>query len=518
MSLTRMCHRSTEPCRHYGIFSITERVLLSIVMKIKAIAVCTLQKFRIAWIVLWMALCIYSTQSSSSPCNLMIKDVDEEFGFYQEGEFIIGGVFTIRAGTTNFKGAKSYMKDFFSVDDDFRALLNVLVFRFAIHKVNQNAEILPNITLGYHMTDSSLDAGLAVRNVLQILSGPQKTVPNYLCSGEGKLVGFIGDHYSVTTIPMAQILGLYGYTQISYGATDPSLTDRRLYPHVFRTVQNDHVHYLAVIELLKYFGWTWVGIFTTDDDAGDKEREILTKYMISHGICVEFTYKLGIETLTDDMSFKALEASAAVFKNSTSKVIVVCGSYVYINAVFSIFNSFVSDKTFIFPPIWVSRSSVHLLPIPAINGSLAVELYPLSLPDKEHFFDGIDKMNSTNNSPGSHYFLTIAKCLSANRGKSKIVCETTSGTGEKYPNMDGFVNQGVTPRIYYAVENLAKALHNMQLLRKGKSDNKRRHYYKHQVEVTSYLQFKKNILHNSNVQNVHLDSIFNKYTVFPVQN
>lgn len=247
---------------------------------------------------------------------------------------------------------------------------------------------------------------------------------------------------------------------------------------------------MAVIELLKHFSWTWVGIFTTDDDAGDKEKDILTKYMISYGICVEFTYQLGIETLTDRMSFKAIEDTAAIFKNSTSKVIVICGSYVYINAVFSLYDGFADDKTFIFPPIWVSRSSVHLLPITAINGSLAVELYPLSLPDKEHFFDGIDKMNSTNNSPGSQYFLTIAKCLSANRGKSKIVCKTTPDKAEKYPNMDGFVNQGVTPRIYYAVENLAKALHNMQLLRKEKSDDKRHHYYKHQVEVTSYLQFK----------------------------
>ncbi|XP_040214397.1 vomeronasal type-2 receptor 26-like [Rana temporaria] len=313
--------------------------------------------------------------------------------------------------------------------DDFRALLNVLVFRFAINTINQNTEMLPNITLGYHITDSCLDARVA----------------------------------------------------ISYGATDPSLTDRRLYPHVFRTVQNDHVHYLAVIELLKHFGWTWVGIFTTDDDAGDKEREILTKYMISHGICVEFTFKLGLETLNDDTSLKTLEVTAAILKNSTSKVIVVCGSYVYINAIFSILDSFVSDKTFIFPPIWVSRSSVHLIPLTAINGNLAVELYPLSLPDKEHFFDGIDKMNSTNNSSGSLYFLTVAKCLSANRGKSQIECKIDNKQEEIYPNIDDFVNQGVAPRIYYAVENLAKALHNMQLFPKGKSDDRRHHYYKHQL-------------------------------------
>ncbi|XP_077334587.1 uncharacterized protein LOC143975928 [Lithobates pipiens] len=80
--------------------------------------------------------------------------------------------------------------------------------------INQNPEILPNITLGFHVTDSCIYSSMAVRNVLSILSGPQKTVPNYSCSGKDKLVGFIGDHFSVTTIPMAQILGIYGYTQL----------------------------------------------------------------------------------------------------------------------------------------------------------------------------------------------------------------------------------------------------------------------------------------------------------------
>lgn len=64
------------------------------------------------------------------------------------------------------------------------------------------------------MLDSCLHPCLAVKDVLSILSGLQKAVPNYSCSGEAELVGFIGDHYSVTTIPMAQILGIYGYTQV----------------------------------------------------------------------------------------------------------------------------------------------------------------------------------------------------------------------------------------------------------------------------------------------------------------
>ncbi|XP_018429903.1 PREDICTED: vomeronasal type-2 receptor 26-like, partial [Nanorana parkeri] len=199
--------------------------------------------------------------------------------------------------------------------------INVLAFLYAIRHINQNPEILPNITLGSQVLDSCLHPSLAVRNVLSILSGPQKTVPNYSCSGERQLVGFIGDQYSVTTIPMAQILGILGYTQISYGATDYSLTNRLLYPHVFRMVQNDHVHYMAVIRLLKYFGWTWVGILASEDDAGDKDKEIITKYMKNNGICVEFTLSLGPYIYKDPVHEQpAVKHGISVMEASSAKV------------------------------------------------------------------------------------------------------------------------------------------------------------------------------------------------------
>ncbi|XP_053312104.1 G-protein coupled receptor family C group 6 member A-like [Spea bombifrons] len=162
---------------------------------------------------------------------------------------------------------------------------HVRIFLFAIEQINKDTDILPNITLGYHFYDSCLDTRKAVKSVLQILSGPGKTIPNYSCSERGKVAGFIGDHYSVTTVPIAQILGIYGHTQISYGATDYSLSDRRVYPHFFRALQNEHVHFFIISDLLKHFGWTWVGIFTSNDDGGNQQSLILTKYLNDQGIC-----------------------------------------------------------------------------------------------------------------------------------------------------------------------------------------------------------------------------------------
>ncbi|XP_053305275.1 vomeronasal type-2 receptor 26-like [Spea bombifrons] len=91
---------------------------------------------------------------------------------------------------------------------------HLLAFIFAIDEINSNPDLLPNVTLGYHALDSCGDVNKAIDNVLQILSGPSRTVPNYSCRGHSQLAGVIGDLSSKTSLQIATILSLYGYPQI----------------------------------------------------------------------------------------------------------------------------------------------------------------------------------------------------------------------------------------------------------------------------------------------------------------
>ncbi|KAM4697281.1 vomeronasal type-2 receptor 26-like [Discoglossus pictus] len=69
------------------------------------------------------------------------------------------------------------------------------------------------MTLGYHIYDSCAQPRKALKSVMQILSGSSSAIPNYSCSGHRKLAGVIGDKSSHTTLSIAQVLGVYGYTQ-----------------------------------------------------------------------------------------------------------------------------------------------------------------------------------------------------------------------------------------------------------------------------------------------------------------
>ncbi|XP_077334595.1 uncharacterized protein LOC143975937 [Lithobates pipiens] len=532
MSLSNVQHQVTELCTQSVIFRIAEIVLFYTYMKIKTLSSPNSYKSWLFWIVLRMTFFIYKTQSSEPIFKVQFGVREFDLDFYQEGDLIIGGVFTIATSTVHDTGIENNTRTLYCQIAE-QTPINVLAFISAIHNVNQNPEILPNITLGFHVLDSCLHPCLAVKDVLSILSGLQKTVPNYSCSGEAELVGFIGDHYSVTTIPMAQILGIYGYTQISYGATDYSLTNRLLYPHVFRTVQNDHVHYMAVIKLLKHFSWTWVGIFASQDDAGDKDKEILIKYMKSNGICVEYSVSFWSSLYAHINEEQIRNNVIFVIKNSSAKVIVLCGSFISNFLFYNYFidNNVICDKTFIVPPLR-SLSSAAYDPYELFNGSLSLDLHPLFIPNKEIFFDRIDKTYTLNNSSDSIFFLSIAKCMSENKENrnNTILCPLTycgSLEEEMYPNLFNILHQGLSPRIYYAVEVMAKALHDINLFYKEKIYNKHPHYYRHKHTLSRRRQLNNTtkMLRNNQVQyqriapaKISITYNGSKHTVYSVLN
>ncbi|XP_069832199.1 vomeronasal type-2 receptor 26-like [Dendropsophus ebraccatus] len=148
----------------------------------------------------------------SPVCKLNLKPTLEDYKYYKHGDIIIGGIFTVYYHMDEFPSVtyEKIMRCAGLVTVNYKYFLN---FLFAIEEVNRNPYILPNVTLGYHVYDSCSKANKAVKSTIQILSGPGATVPNYYCTGEDNIAGFIGDLLSVTTVPIAQLLNMYGYTQ-----------------------------------------------------------------------------------------------------------------------------------------------------------------------------------------------------------------------------------------------------------------------------------------------------------------
>ncbi|XP_063775218.1 vomeronasal type-2 receptor 26-like [Pseudophryne corroboree] len=353
----------------------------------------------------------------------------------------------------------------------------LLTFIFVIEEINKDQTILPNVTLGYHIYDSCAQTKKAVKSVLQILSGSEKTIPNYSCMGHRTLSGFIGDHSSLTTLPMAQILAVYGYTQISYGATSYLLSDRNLYPTFYRTVQGDRASYSVLSSLIKFFGWTWVGVLASDDDSGNEEIQILTEYLTSKRICVAYVIK--IKYCQSDALYEMNKERANIIRKSSAQVIILCGTYSsYLADLLTDLRGVINDKTLVFGPTFARTTFLLEHYTDVFNGSLALQPSYLPMLDMRSFYDSFQTITHPEDKLLEHIRLIWKKCLSRDKKINKVYSEVYGITlhkctgKERITTFDSFQIRGLTDRVYKAVYSMAHALHNMHMYLGGQTSQK----------------------------------------------
>ncbi|XP_044289014.1 vomeronasal type-2 receptor 26-like [Varanus komodoensis] len=61
-------------------------------------------------------------------------------------------------------------------------------------------------------------------------------------------------------------------------------------------VPNEAQEYSGIAHLLQHFGWTWVGLFVTDDDSGEYFLKTFESLLSMNGICSAFTFRLPCHT------------------------------------------------------------------------------------------------------------------------------------------------------------------------------------------------------------------------------
>uniref|UniRef100_A0ABM5GQ46 Vomeronasal type-2 receptor 26-like n=1 Tax=Pogona vitticeps TaxID=103695 RepID=A0ABM5GQ46_9SAUR len=142
----------------------------------------------------------------------------------------------------------------------------ILAFAFAVRQINQDAQLLPNITLGYKIYDNSFNPWRTCRNTLDLLFMSKGHPPNYNCGKTKKVVAAIGGLTSENSMQMANIFSIYNIPQLSYGSFNPILSDKRQFPSFYRMVSNEDAQYDGIVQLFKSFGWNWIGVIVSNDD------------------------------------------------------------------------------------------------------------------------------------------------------------------------------------------------------------------------------------------------------------
>ncbi|XP_044523631.1 vomeronasal type-2 receptor 1-like [Gracilinanus agilis] len=223
-----------------------------------------------------------------------------------------------------------------------------------LNEINQRKDILPNITLGYQIFDSCFTISKSMEGTLSFLTGQDEHKPNFRCSAGAPLAGVVGAGGSALSVATSRVLGLYYFPQVGYASSCSVLSDKYQFPAYVRVITSDKFQSLAMVELIRHFGWVWIGTIAADDDYGKYGIKIFKEEIEKAGLCIAFS-----ETIPKIYNQQKLANVVETIKNSTATVIVLYTSDIDLSPfVLEIEHNNITDRTWIASEAWITSSLI----------------------------------------------------------------------------------------------------------------------------------------------------------------
>ncbi|XP_071988979.1 vomeronasal type-2 receptor 26-like [Engystomops pustulosus] len=240
---------------------------------------------------------------------------------------------------------------------------------------------------------------------------------------------------------------------------DPIFTDRVQFPHVYRTVPNQNYQHRAVVQLLRHFGWNWVGILSADDDSSERGSRDLKNLILSSGGCVEFMY-----TVSDKRQRENVEEK---IQSSLSKVVIVNSDVYFTSSVILHLCVMKCGKVWIFlSGLTYFQLSEVVYTSEVLNGSLTFLLHKGNIPGLREFIYNVTPYGHKEDSLLKDVWIDLFGCypLLANINGTVPALDLCSGdeTLESVSlHLYDVVNFRIVHSIYTAVYIVAYSLHEM---------------------------------------------------------
>ncbi|XP_075330718.1 extracellular calcium-sensing receptor-like [Odontesthes bonariensis] len=323
-----------------------------------------------------LLLIVFSVLSVSSSlisfCKLWRKFNLNEI--QKSGDVVLGGLFEVHY-TSSFpeqtftsEPQQPSCKGF-----DTQGFRLAMTMAYAIEEINKNSNLLPNVTLGYSLYDNCGALVIGFSGALSLVSGrDEQFLLQENCSGIPPVLGVVGDSYSTFSIAMSNVLGLFKMPIVSYFSTCSCLSDRQRFPSFFRTIPSDAFQVRAMIQILKHFGWTWVGLLVSDDDYGlHVAQSFQSDLVTSGGGCLAYA-----EVLPWDSDPGELRRIVHLIKTSTARVVMVFSHEIQlIQLMEEVMRQNVTGQQWISSEAWTSATVLqtpHFMPI--LSGTLGIAI------------------------------------------------------------------------------------------------------------------------------------------------
>uniref|UniRef100_A0A3B3BWA9 Olfactory receptor C family, w1 n=1 Tax=Oryzias melastigma TaxID=30732 RepID=A0A3B3BWA9_ORYME len=276
--------------------------------------------FWLFWSVIFPCNTLQSqgTQCQKNPSAMSLPVLQKK------GDIILGGLFSLHDMVVeprlNFSSPSPPTK---CTRFNFRTFRWMQTMIFAIEEINRVGALLPNFTLGYKIYDSCSTPHQALKAAMELMGGEEsgsefegETLSPDACHGAVPVV--IGDGGSTQSLVVARFLGVFQVPQVSYFSSCACLSDKKEFPSFLRTMPSDFFQVGALAQLVKHFGWIWVGIVAGDDAYGRGGAKIFADEINKLGACVAFN-----EIIPKNPSQTEISSIVASIRSSGVHVILV---------------------------------------------------------------------------------------------------------------------------------------------------------------------------------------------------
>ncbi|XP_069053811.1 extracellular calcium-sensing receptor-like [Lepisosteus oculatus] len=330
---------------------------------------------------------------------------------------------------------------------------------FTIEEINNRTDVLPGVTLGFKIYDTYGSIPLAIRAAMALMNGNEETLSDSSCSRPAAVQAIIGESASSPTIAISSAVGPFQIPVISHFATCACLSNRRRFPSFFRTIPSDYYQSRALAQLVKHFGWTWVGAVRSDNDYGHSGMTTFIQAAQKEGICIEYS-----ETIHENYPRKDILKTINVIKKSTAKAIIAFlarAEIIVLLRELSLQN--VTGHQWIGSEAWITASNVATAEgYRILRGAIGFAILKTKVDGLREFLTNIHPSQHPGNAVINEFWETAFNCSLTNEENStgRTTCTGTENLREKngyavVSEMRFFNN------LYKSVYAVAYALHSL---------------------------------------------------------
>ncbi|XP_059187290.1 extracellular calcium-sensing receptor-like [Centropristis striata] len=346
---------------------------------------------------------------------------------------------------------------------NFRGFQYTQAMLFAIEEINNSSELLPGISLGYKIYDVCGSIARGVRVTLALANGNEEaSAPSEApCTRPAQVQAIMGETSSSPSMAIATVIGPFHIPLISHFATCACLSDKTKYPSFLRTIPSDYYQSRALAQLVKHFGWTWVGAIRTNDDYGNNGMATFIEVAQQLGICLEYSVPF-FRTDPPEKIQKIID----IIKASTAKVIVAFLSHMDMDVLIHEFSRYnLTGFQWVGSESWISDSLIaamdkhHIL-----DGAIGLAIPKAHVSGLREFMLDVKPLNTSSNEMFIEFWETLFSCKFKQSKSSAGNQRECTGHEDVTGVQNSFTDMSLMPifyNVYKGVYAVAHALHSV---------------------------------------------------------